>query len=203
MANSARLGSLIRDGKLYLSLRDAIDLALEDNLDIVIARYNLPIAQMDILRTKAGGFSRGVNTGVVTGTPGGAGVVRWQRFGGRWYKQRRRRCWCGWFGPGAVYLGQPAPQCRVTIPISTHRTIATIHRNCFPIASIRRGDRIHQNESLADVTYYQSFPTGTYIEGDWNNNRETSNSPNNTFNPQLYTSVRFPVPATAAGWISA
>ena len=72
MANSLRLNSLVRDGKLYLSLRNAIDLALENNLDIVIARYNLPIAQMDILRTQAGGFTRGVNTGVVSGTPGGA-----------------------------------------------------------------------------------------------------------------------------------
>ena len=72
MANSLRLTSLVRDGKLYLSLRNAIDLALENNLDLVIARYNLPIAQMDILRTQAGGFTRGVNTGVVSGTPGGA-----------------------------------------------------------------------------------------------------------------------------------
>ena len=39
MANSARLDTLVRDGKIYLSLRDAIDLALEDNLDMVIARY--------------------------------------------------------------------------------------------------------------------------------------------------------------------
>ena len=75
MANSPRLNSLIRDGKLYLSLRDAIDLALENNLDIVIARYNLPIAQMDILRTKAGGVVRGVQTGVVSGTPGGAAAA--------------------------------------------------------------------------------------------------------------------------------
>ena len=72
MANSLRLNSLVRDGKLYLSLHNAIDLALENNLDLVIARYNLPIAQMDILRTQAGGFTRGVNTGVVSGTPGGA-----------------------------------------------------------------------------------------------------------------------------------
>ena len=72
LANSMRINSLVRDGKLYLSLRNAIDLALENNLDIVIARYNLPIAQMDILRTEAGGFTRGVNTGVVSGTPGGA-----------------------------------------------------------------------------------------------------------------------------------
>ena len=59
MANSPRLDSLIRDGKIYLTLRDAIDLALEDNLDMVIARYNLPIAQLDVLRTSAGAAARG------------------------------------------------------------------------------------------------------------------------------------------------
>ncbi len=47
------------------------------------------------------------------------------------------------------------------------------------------------NETLANISYYQSFPTGTYFEADWNNNRQTSNSPNNTLNPQLYSSVRF------------
>src|ERR1700693_4038702 len=71
LANSPRLDHLIRDGQLYLSLKDAIDLALENNLDLAIARYNLPIAKTDILRTQAGGFFRGVNTGVVQGTPGG------------------------------------------------------------------------------------------------------------------------------------
>ncbi len=71
LANSARLDTLIRDGKLYLSLKDAVELALENNLDLAIARYNLPIADTDILRTQAGGFFRGVNTGVVQGTPGG------------------------------------------------------------------------------------------------------------------------------------
>ena len=44
---------------------------MENNLDIAIARYNLPIADTDVLRTKAGGIFRGVNTGVVQGTPGG------------------------------------------------------------------------------------------------------------------------------------
>ena len=71
LTNSSQLPQLIRDGKLYLSLKDAIDLALQDNLDLAIARYNLPIANTDILRTQAGGFFRGVNTGVVQGTPGG------------------------------------------------------------------------------------------------------------------------------------
>src|SRR5208282_3927234 len=71
LTNSKRLDQLIRDGKLYLSLKDAIDLALENNLDLAIARYNIPIADTDILRTKAGGIFRGVNTGVVQGTTGG------------------------------------------------------------------------------------------------------------------------------------
>ena len=71
LSNSPHLDQLVREGKLYLSLKDAIELALQDNLDLAIARYNLPIANTDIVRTKAGGFFRGVNTGVVQGTPGG------------------------------------------------------------------------------------------------------------------------------------
>src|ERR1700748_1165027 len=60
LTNSPRLDRLVRDGKLYLSLKDAIALALENNLDLAIARYTLPIADTDILRTRAGGAFRGV-----------------------------------------------------------------------------------------------------------------------------------------------
>src|SRR5262249_53755633 len=45
-----------------------------NNLDLVIARYNLPIADTDILRTKAGANARGVNVGVLSGTSGGETV---------------------------------------------------------------------------------------------------------------------------------
>ena len=54
LANTARIDQLMHDGKLYLSMNDAIALALENNLDIAIARYNLNIADTDILRAKAG-----------------------------------------------------------------------------------------------------------------------------------------------------
>src|SRR5882672_7524247 len=70
-ANTARVDQLLHDGKLYLSLNDAIALALENNLDIAISRYNLNIADTDILRAKAGAATLGVNTGVVQNTPGG------------------------------------------------------------------------------------------------------------------------------------
>ena len=69
LANTARIDQLLRDGKLYLSMNDAVALALENNLDIAIARYNLNIADTDILRAKSGSATRGVNTGIVQGTP--------------------------------------------------------------------------------------------------------------------------------------
>jgi outer membrane protein len=59
LSNSARLHSLIRDGELRLSVADAIALALENNLDIAVARYNIGYSQTDILRTKGGGAARG------------------------------------------------------------------------------------------------------------------------------------------------
>ena len=65
----------MRDGKIYLSLSDAVLLALENNFDIAIARINLDIADTDILRAKAGAGLRGVSTGLVTDTLGGSGTT--------------------------------------------------------------------------------------------------------------------------------
>ena len=58
--NAPKLEDLIKNGKLVLSLDDAIAIAVADNLDIAVARYNLPIADTDILRTKSGGSPLGV-----------------------------------------------------------------------------------------------------------------------------------------------
>jgi hypothetical protein len=72
--NSPRLENLIREGKLYISLNDAIALAIENNLDLAYFRYNFPIAQTDYARTKAGGLVNGVNTAIVqSSTQGGFG----------------------------------------------------------------------------------------------------------------------------------
>src|ERR1700675_1241191 len=71
VANTPRIDQLLHDGKLYISMNDAVALALENNLDIAIARYNLNIADTDIWRSKAGASILGVNSGVVQNTPGG------------------------------------------------------------------------------------------------------------------------------------
>jgi outer membrane protein TolC len=70
--NSGRIESLIRSGQLYLSLQDAIALALENNLDIELQRYGPAIADADLLRTQGGGQPRGVGLSVGE-TPAGIG----------------------------------------------------------------------------------------------------------------------------------
>ena len=59
--NGARLNSLVKDGKLYLTLHDAIALAIEDNLDVEVERYNIVLADTDIARAKGGGNLRGID----------------------------------------------------------------------------------------------------------------------------------------------
>jgi outer membrane protein TolC len=68
--NSERIFDLMRAGQLYLSLADAIALALENNLDIEVERYLPRIAQTDIGRAKGGGLLRGVSLLVNEPPPG-------------------------------------------------------------------------------------------------------------------------------------
>src|SRR5437588_2444574 len=72
LSNSNRLESLLRAGKIYLSLQDAIALSLENNLDIAVQRYAPLQAEADLLRARAGGLLRGVPQSVQNG-PSGVG----------------------------------------------------------------------------------------------------------------------------------
>ncbi len=67
LLNSPRLDQLIRGGIIYLSLQDAIALAIENNLDIQVQRYDPLIADADLLRSQSGGLLRGVPQGVQNG----------------------------------------------------------------------------------------------------------------------------------------
>jgi outer membrane protein TolC len=66
-ADSPRLDRLMRAGNIYLSLRDAIALALENNLDIENARFNLPQAESNLLRASAGQILTNVSNSISAG----------------------------------------------------------------------------------------------------------------------------------------
>jgi outer membrane protein len=69
---TARVQTNLRDGRLYLSLHDAILLSIENNLDVEVSRYNLFIADTDVLRARGGGSLRGVDLNIEQ-SPAGVG----------------------------------------------------------------------------------------------------------------------------------
>ena len=75
VSNSSRIDSLLRAGNLYLSLSDAIALALENNLDVEIERYEFSLAEADLLRARSGAAIQGIPTNVLGGIPTGAGIA--------------------------------------------------------------------------------------------------------------------------------
>jgi outer membrane protein TolC len=193
LTNSPRLDRLIRDGKLYLSLKDAIDLALENNLDLAIARYNLPIADADLFRTRAGGSFLGVNTGVVQGTPGGG--VGGYGAGAPGAGAGGTTGGAGGAGAGASGLVQST--LGGGTPVSSYDpalTVATgIEHLTEPLSStqIYGVPSLQLNTAQVNASYTQAFPTGTSISFAFNNNRQTTNSPDFFLSPALNTYYRF------------
>ena len=193
LANSPGLTQLIRDGKLYLSLKDAIRLALENNLDIAIARYNLPIANMDILRTQAGGIFRGVNTGVVQGTPGGG--VGGFGTGAPGAGAGGTTAGAGGAGAGASGLVQSTLGIGTAVQSYDPVIIGTVgeEHQTTPLANLQiYGVPLLQlNTGQANFGFAQAFATGSSISFEFNNNRQTTNSPFFNLSPALGSFYRF------------
>jgi outer membrane protein TolC len=187
LANSTRIDTLIHNGVLDLSLNNAIELALENNLDLAIARYNIPIAEADILRTRAGGSFRGVNTGVVQNTPGGgvggfgsaaSGAGAGGTSGG-----------AGGAGSGANGLVQSTLGAGTMVssydPLITGSLNNEHYTQPLSNTSLYGIQTLQQNTTNGNIGYLQAFPTGTTLSAEFDNNRGTTNSPNSLLNPTL------------------
>ena len=193
LANSPRLGQLILDGKLQLSLKDAVRLALENNLDLAIARYNLPIANTDILRTEAGGIFRGVNAGVVQGTPGG-GVGG---FGTGAPGAGAGGTTGGAGGAGAGASGLVQSTLGTGTPVASYDPAITgsvgAEHQTNPLANLQiyGVPSLQLNTGQASFGFSQAFATGTSISFEFNNSRQATNSPFETLSPILSSMYRF------------
>lgn len=192
--NTPRIESLLKDGKLMLSLSDAIALALENNLDLAIARYNLSIAETDILRAKSGSSIRGVATGLVQGTPGGgiggfgtgaSGAGAGGTSGG-----------AGGAGTGAAGLVQST--LGAGAPIESYDPTLNaglrIEHGTFPLSSNVLSGAVpflQQNNGVANFNYSQAFHTGTSMSVEFDNLRSTDNTTTSTLVPQVQSGFRF------------
>lgn len=65
--DSDRIDKLMRAGNIYLSLRDAIALALENNLDIEVARLQPKLSLANLQRASAGQLLRNLSSNITSG----------------------------------------------------------------------------------------------------------------------------------------
>jgi outer membrane protein TolC len=133
LTNSADLQQFMKDGKLYLSLQDAITLALENDLDIAVARYNPLISETGILSARS--------------------------------------------GAGTGFNFDP----RFTINGGINHSNTPVG-NPFLTGAGAGATSVTQTQDTLDLSYQQSFQTGTIVSVTQNNFHTTSTS-GNLFNP--------------------
>jgi outer membrane protein TolC len=195
LANSPRIDTLIHNGVLELSLTDAIALALENNLDLAIARYNIPIAQADVLRTKAGGVFRGVNTGVVQNTPGG-GVGG---FGSGGSGAGAGGTTGGAGGAGAGSSGQVLSTLGTGTAVSSYDPAISANVGYSDAMQPLSNIQVQGVQSLKTITtvanfqYSQAFATGTSFNASFLNDRTANNSLYTYLRPELDASYTLTV----------
>jgi outer membrane protein TolC len=181
LSNSPRLENLIRDGKIYVSLHDAISVAIENNLDLAYFRYNFPIAETDILRTKSGAQANGVNTAVVQGTQGGFGASTGGGGGssGSGYSAGAGGIVTSTLGAGTnVSSFDPSLNFRGFVD---HTVVQEANQFLAGVPVLKT----NTIEVLSN--YSQSFPIGTNLSINYLGQRVASNSPEFAINPTLYS----------------
>lgn len=179
MSNSQRLHSLIQDGKLRLSLDDALALVLENNLDIEVSRYSLAYAQTDVLRTRSGNTFRGINPGLfggVTAFGGGGG-------GGGGGGTGNAGGITG--GGNAINVGT-ASCCDPFAGVNFGWDRSTSPLNNLTVSGI---SRVTTQRTNVQVFYGQGFLTGTNYLVALSGFRQSSTSFNNLFNPEVPTGL--------------
>jgi outer membrane protein len=183
--NSPRLADLVKDGKIYLSLSDAIALALENNYDIAIARYNLDIADTDILRARTGSSLRGVSAGVVTNTEGGSSSSTVSGGGPGGTTGGAGGAASGTSGLVLSTSGAgPSPASLDPVVTGT----VQFERTTSPSTSFFSGGTSSTNTYNFAAT--QGLPTGTSLEFDFNNTYATTSNAITLYSPQLTSTYK-------------
>jgi outer membrane protein len=191
LGNSPRIDSLMRNGKIYLSIDDAVALALENNLDLDIARYNLNIAEADLLRAKSGASILGVNTGIVQNTPGGGvgglGGTVGSGTGGTTVAAGGAGSGTNGLVSSTLGIGPPIasfdPLLTGSLQLDKNQTESVSIFSPVPIVA--------QNTYASDFGYTQGFHWGGTLTGVFNNTHLTTNNPTSLLTPQLGSTFQF------------
>ena len=159
LTNSPRIDQIIHEGKLELSLQEAVELALENSMDIVVQRYNPWFADTGILKANAGGFG-GTTPGAV--------------FGGSTANN-----------PLLNY----DPVITATLGVDDRNVPVNNPLTSGTGTGLSSLARLTLHTSTFNTQYSQGFQTGTTFFTAWDNTRSSSTSAANLFNPSVQSSI--------------
>lgn len=182
-ANSSRLASLVRAGTLYLSAQDALALAIENNVDLELARYQPVLAEWRLQRSQAGGLLPGVPSAAsqagtvaagqgVSGSQSAAGVQGGNIGGGRG-------------GTANAQIAQIGPVTQTLDPI-VQFTSSFSHRETPQSNTVQsQSPVLVSNTRNYNTSIQQGFLTGGSVTVNFRSSYLDENSPSNILNPTV------------------
>jgi outer membrane protein TolC len=189
LQNSGRFGSLIRAGMLYLTVQDAIALALENNIDIEVARYNPILAVWQLERSRAGGALPGVPSSAsqAGNVANGQGVAGSQAAAGVTTGSN------GVNGTSATNatIAQIGPVAQTLDPVIQENTV-------FSHQTAPQADTVQSilpvlvsNTRNSSFSYTQGFLIGGNITATYRDSYLNENAPTDVLNPSSAPSLTF------------
>ncbi|MCC6343127.1 MAG: TolC family protein [Bryobacterales bacterium] len=182
LTNSPRLATLLRGGNLYLTAHDAIALALENNIDLEIARYSPILADWRVTRALAGGALPGVPSGAgqaasfasgqgVLGSQAAAGVSGGGGAGG------------GGAGRSNATVSQVGPVVQTLDP--TFQQATTFSHRSNPQSNVTQSltNNLVSRQRAYSGSFQQGFLTGGSVTVSYTHHFLEENSPTNLLNP--------------------
>ncbi len=191
LANSGRLEDLVRGGSLYLSLQDAIALALENNLDIELQRLGPAIAEASLLRAQAGGLLRGVPPSVTQGPTSGqvtGGAQRGQASGITQSAAQQASSAQSGAGAGTV-ISQTGTVVPNLDPVLTGFLRWGHFTNPQTNSFVTGNNTLINRNDISNFQFQQGFLTGTTVSLGLANSRLRSNSLRAELNPSNSSSL--------------
>jgi outer membrane protein len=159
LTNSPRVDQLVHDGKLELTLQDAVELALENSLDVVVSRYNTWFGDTDILQAESGGLPQGVQGAAIRFSNASIPFINFEPI-----------------LTEAILLDDRKTPVNNPFISGTGTTTATAASLTSHTAQYNTG-------------FAQGFSTGTTMNVAWNNTRASSTSTFNFFNPDVQSAL--------------
>lgn len=194
LENTARIDSFLQDGKIYLSLQGAIDLALENNLDLELVRDGRQEARTDLMRAQAGSSLRGIPLSVREG-PAGLGTPEAAPDG----------TLGGGNTPALNTLIGPGVQTDLSIlgslPLSTGPAVPAFdpvltgnvawNHSSDPQNNVFLPDirSLNARTTTFDFGFAQGLATGASLFAGWNNQRQSVSSPLINLSPATTSSL--------------